>query len=315
MPTHILLTRNAPEEDLARVRAVSADLIVEKAPTMEGALARALEAEIIFAGRWSDELWKAAPKLRWVQSGGAGVERFLTPEFIASSVILTNAAGVYAIPIAEHVLGFMLHFARAFHGALRHQLRREWEYPEIGELSGSTLGIIGLGGIGVEVAKRAKSFGMRVIAIRRRPDRPSPFADEVRGADALPWLLAESDYVALCAALTAKTRHLIGEAELRLMKPTAYLINVGRGALVDEPALISALTEGRIAGAGLDVFAKEPLAAESPLWTLPNVLITPHNAGDSPRSHERLMELFCENLRRYLVGEDLLNVVDKGEGY
>ena len=320
MPTHILLTRNAPEEDLTRIRAVSSHLVVEKAPTMEDALARAAEAEVVFAGRWSDELWKAAPNLRWVQSGGAGVERFLTPEFVASPILLTNAAGIYAIPIADHVIAFMLAFSRGFPHYLRNQAERKWEWdagPSGGgdELNGKTLGIVGLGGIGLEAAKRAKSFGMRVIATRRRPDRSTPFADEVRAPNALPWLLAESDYLALCAALTLRTRHLIGERELRLMKPTAYLINIGRGGLIDEHALVLALQSGRLAGAGLDVFAKEPLPADSPLWSLPNVIITPHSSGSSPRSHDRLMELFCENLRRYLAGEELLNVVDKAEGY
>ena len=315
MPTHILLTRNAPDADLDRVRSVSPDLVVEKAPTMEQALSLAADAEVILAGRWSDELWQAAPNLRWVQSGGAGVERFLTPEFIASPIILTNAAGVYAVPIADHVIAFMLAFSRGFPHYLRNQAERKWEWDGGDELDGKTLGIIGLGGIGSEVAKRAKAFGMRVTATRRRPDRASPFADEVRGSDALPWLLAESDYIALCAALTPRTRHLIGERELRLMKPTAYLINIGRGGLIDEHALVLALQSGRIAGAGLDVFANEPLPADSPLWDLSNVIITPHSSGSSPRSHDRLMELFCGNVARYLAGDELLNVVDKGEGY
>jgi len=316
MPTHILLTRNAPDADLDRVRSVSPDLVVEKAPTMEQALSLAADAEVILAGRWSDELWQAAPNLRWVQSGGAGVERFLTPEFIASPIILTNAAGVYAIPIADHVMAFVLHFSRGFGRLLRSQLEHRWgEEVEPDELTGKTLGIVGLGGIGAEVASRAKGFGMRVIAVRRRPERPSRFADEVRGPDALPWLLAESDYVALCSALTPATRHLIGEEELGRMKPTAYITNIGRGGLIDEPALIAALQAARIAGAGLDVFATEPLPADSPLWDMPNVLITPHTSGSSPRSHERLMELFCQNLRRYLAGERLLNVADKAAGY
>ncbi len=315
MPTHILVTRNAPDSDLDRLRLVSDSLTVEKAATMEEALARAADAEIILAGRWSDDLWKAAPNLRWVQSSGAGVERFLTPEFIASAIILTNAAGVYAIPIADHVIAFMLAFSRGFPRYLRNQLDRKWEWGGGDELADKTLGIIGLGGIGAEVAKRAKAFGMRVIAIRRRPDRPSPFADEARGPDSLPWLLAECDYIALCAALTPQTRHLIGVAELSLMKPTARLINIGRGRLIDEPALISALQSGRLAGAGLDVFAEEPLPSDSPLWGMPNVIITPHSSGSSPRSHDRLMDLFCDNLHRYLAGEGLLNLVDKREGY
>jgi phosphoglycerate dehydrogenase-like enzyme len=315
MATKLLVSRRLSDTDLARIRSVPGAFLVEQGETLEEAIARAADAEVVFAGRWSDDLWKAAPRLRWVQSGGAGVERFLTPDFIGSSVVLTNAAGVYAIPIAEHVIALVLAFARGLHRTIRSQMARQWEYPEVREVVGSTLGVVGLGAIGTEVARRAKGLGMRVLAVRRRPDRASEFADAVRGADALPWLLAESDHIALCAALTHRTRHLIGEAELKVMKPTSYLINIGRGGLIDEPALISALQSSAIAGAGLDVFAQEPLPADSPLWDMPNVIITPHHAGDSPHSHDRLMALFCENLRRYLAGEELLNVVDKKAGY
>jgi len=316
MTVKVLISHRAAGADLDRVRAVSGSLVVVRSESREHALELAADAEVILAGHWSDQLWKAAPHLRWVQSGGAGVERFLTPDFIASPIILTNAAGVYAIPIADHVMAFVLHFSRGFGRLLRSQLEHRWgEEVEPDELTGKTLGIVGLGGIGAEVARRAKGFGMRVIAVRRRPERPSRFADEVRGPDALPWLLAESDYVALCSALTPATRHLIGEEELGRMKPTAYITNIGRGGLIDEPALIAALQANQIAGAGLDVFATEPLPADSPLWDMPNVLITPHTSGSSPRSHDRLMELFCQNLRRYLAGEKLLNVADKAAGY
>jgi phosphoglycerate dehydrogenase-like enzyme len=311
----VLLNYEASDEDLARVRAVSDVLLVAGAATREEGLAHAAEAEVILAGHWSEELWKAAPRLRWVQSWGAGVEWFLTPDFIVSPILLTNAQGIYATPIAEHVLAFLLHFARGLNHHLRHQLEHRWQHARVMELKGSTLGIIGLGGIGSEVARLAKSFEMRVLALRRHPDRPSPWADEVRSPDALPWLLGESNFVALCAALTPQTRHLIGAHELQQMKPSAYLINIGRGDLVDEAALLAALREGRIAGAGLDVFAAEPLPSDSPLWDFPNVLITPHTSGGSPRSHARLLDLFCENLRRYLAGEELLNVVDKDAGY
>jgi len=311
----VLLNYDASDEYLSRVAAVSERILVEKASSREEGPARAAEAEVILAGRWSEELWRAAPRLRWVQCWGAGVERFMSPEFVASPIVLTNARGIYALPIAEHVLAFLLHFARGLGGLVRHQLQHEWARASVAEVNGLTLGIVGLGGIGSEVARRAKAFGMRVLAVRRRPDRPSPFAEEVRGSDALPWLLAESDFVALCTALTPQTRHLIAEPELRQMKPTAYLINIGRGGLVDEAALIAALQEGRLAGAGLDVFEREPLPPDSPLWDMPNVLVSPHLAGSSPRSHARLMELFCENLRRYLAGEELRNVVDKAAGY
>lgn len=314
----VLVTHDMGEADLDKIRSVSDSIEVETARNMAEALDKAPAAEVIYPGRWSDELWKSATGLKWVQSGGAGVERFLTANFIASPIVLTNARGIYAIPIADHVMAFVLHFSRVFNMLLRKQIGHawaDWGECEPDELAGKTLGIVGLGGIGTEVAKRAKPFDMRVIATRRRPELLSDYADEARGADELPWLLRESDYVALCAALTPGTRHLIGEEQLKLMKPTAHLINVGRGGLIEEQALVAALREGQIAGAGLDVFETEPLPADSPLWDMPNVLITPHTAGSSPRSHARLMDLFCENLRRHVAGKPLLNVVDKAEGY
>jgi phosphoglycerate dehydrogenase-like enzyme len=297
---------------------VADQVMVKPAADLTEAIAAASGAEVIQAGHWSEELWQSAPRLAWVQSGGAGVERFLTPEFVASPIILTNAQGVYAIPIADHVMAFVLGFSRQLNHLVRRQIDAKWagwgEFP-LDELTDKTLGIVGLGGIGSEVARRAKAFGMRVIAVRRRPGKPTENVDEVRGADELVWLLRESDFVALCTALTPATRHLIGAEELRRMRPSAYLINIGRGGLVDEEALTSALRDEVIAGAGLDVFEQEPLPADSPLWDMSNVMITPHVAGDSPRSHERFMALFCENLRRYVAGEPLLNLVDKTAGY
>jgi phosphoglycerate dehydrogenase-like enzyme len=311
----VLLGYRERGDDVARVRAVSGAVIVEAAETPEEAVAKVAEAEAYLAGHWSDELWRSAPRLRWVQSWGAGVEWLLTPDFVASPIMLTNAQGVYAIPIAEHVIALMLCFARGLNHLVRNQAERQWRHTRVAELEGSTLGIVGLGGIGTEVAKRGKCLGMRVVATRRRPERPSEFADEVRGPDHLPWLLRESDYVVLCAALTPGTRHLIGAPELAVMKSSAYLINIGRGGLVDEEALAAALAHGGLAGAGLDVFETEPLPRDSRLWDLPNVVVTPHLAGSSPRSHDRLVDLFCENLRRYLAGAELLNVVDKAAGY
>ena len=316
MKVKLLVAFNAADQDVSRLRAISDDLIVECSGNRDDAIERARDAEIVFAGHFSDALWKNAPCLKWVQSGGAGIESFMTPDFIASPIVLTNAAGTYAVPIADHVMAFVLHFSRGFNRIQRNQIGRHWSHDsEPEELVDKAIGIVGLGGIGTEVARRAQAFGMRVIATRRRPELPSEFADEVRGVDGLHWLLAESDYVALCSALTQNTHKLIGEEELKKMKPAAYIINIGRGGLINEPALVAALREGVIAGAGLDVFAEEPLPVQSPLWDMPQVLVTPHTSGSSPRSHQRLMDLFSENVRRYMVGEPLLNVVDKGEGY
>ena len=318
MAVKVLVTHGMSSDDLERIEAVAEGIDASAAGTAEEAMARAPDAEVLQAGRWSEELRQVARRLKWVQSGGAGVERFMTPGFIASPVILTNAQGVYAVPIADHVMAFMLHFSRRFNDMLRKQAAHEWESWDrrsSDELNGKTLGIVGLGAIGSELARRAKAFGMRVIATRRRPGSPSPHADQVRGPDEMAWLLRGSDFVALCSALTHETRHLIGEQELKLMKRTAFVINIGRGGLIDEQALIVALKAEEIAGAGLDVFEHEPLPADSPLWDMPNVMITPHDAGSSPHSRERFMALFLENLRRYVASEPLLNVVDKRAGY
>jgi phosphoglycerate dehydrogenase-like enzyme len=194
MPVRVLVTYDLAEADADRLRRVSDSLVVEKAATIEEGAAKAPAAEVIHAGRWSEELWKSAPRLTWVQSGGAGIERFLTPDFVAGPIVLTNARGVYAIPIADHVMAFILHFSRRFGLLLRKQIKHEWTHwgpCEPDELAGRTLGIVGLGAIGTEVARRAKAFGMRVIAVRRQPELPSQFADEVRGAEGLHWLLRE----------------------------------------------------------------------------------------------------------------------------
>jgi len=314
----VLISGSMGKSEIERIEAVDDLIMAVSAPKRENALAEAKDAEVILAGDWFDDLWKAAPKLKWVQSNGAGVEQFLTPDFVHSAIALTNAQGVYAIPIADQVMAYILHFSRGLNRLLRNQIERKWlKWEELlpDELQDKTLGIVGLGQIGSEVAKRAKSFGMHVIATRRRLELPSEYDDEVRKADELPWLLAESDYVALCLALTPETKCLITGEELRMMKSKGFLINVGRGGLVDEAALVAALRSGEIAGAGLDVFEEEPLPEDSPLWDMEDVIITPHNAGSSPRSWERFMALFCENLRRYCAGEPLLNVVDKVAGY
>ncbi len=318
MAVKVLVTHNMNRADLDRIEVVADSITAEACESAKEAVAKAGDVEVIQAGHWSEDLWKAAPRLKWVHSGGAGVERFMTADFIASPIILTNSQGVYAVPIADHVMAFVLHFSRRFDLFVRKQREHEWaEWGErsADELCGKTLGIVGLGGIGSEVAKRAKAFGMRIIAVRRRPDISSPYADEVRGADQLAWLLNESDFVALCSALTRQTQNLIGAVELKAMKSTAYLINIGRGGLIGERALAVALRDGEIAGAGLDVFEHEPLPPDSPLWDMPNVMISPHDAGSSKRSHARFMGVFIENLRRYVAGEPLLNVVDKGAGY
>jgi len=275
------------------------------------------EAEVIYGFRLPENVTARAPKLKWFQTMSAGVDRFLDDKFRRSSVTMTNVSGIHAIPIGEFVLGLMLMFAKQAPLAFQLKQQRQWKPFLATVLHSKTVGIVGLGNIGREVARLAKAFGMRVVATRRsaRKSRRARYVDKLFAPDQLLQLLSQSDFVVLTLPLTAESYRIIGEVELRNMKPTAYLINVARGNLVDEEALVHALEEHRIAGAGLDVFATEPLPADSRLWGLSNVIISPHIAGGMEDYVERATAVFCENLRRYLSGRRLLNIVDKKRGY
>jgi phosphoglycerate dehydrogenase-like enzyme len=260
-------------------------------------------------------------RLRWIHTGAAGVASLLHPELVDSGVVLTNSAGVHAPPIAETVLGMMLHFARGLDHAVHAQERAEWrsyvwEGSDSGvrELGGATLGIVGYGGIGREIARRARALDMHVAALRRTP-AADDMAQMITGEDALGHLLGMSDIVVICVPATEQTRGMIGAPELARMRRGSVLINVARGSVVVETALLDALRSGQLRGAGLDVFATEPLPSDSPFWTLPNVLITPHVSATSPRFWKREGELILENVRRYLAGQDLINVVNTAAGY
>lgn len=260
-------------------------------------------------------------RLRWIHTGTAGVASLLHAELVDSSIVLTNSAGIHAVPIAETVVGMMLHFARGLDHAVRAQHEGEWrpdiyERSDAGirELSAATLGIVGYGGIGRAVARRAHAFGMRTAALRRTP-APDDIAEMVTGDDALGRLLEMSDFVVLSVPATTETRGMIGPSELSRMRRGAVLVNVARGSVVDEAALLDALRSGHLRGAALDVFETEPLPRESPFWQLPNVLITPHVSGTSTRFWEREAELILDNVQRYVDGQNLINVVDPAAGY
>ncbi len=276
------------------------------------------EAEVLYGQpEPSQNIISRAPRLKWIQTMGAGVDRYLDNETLESPVIMTNASGIHATPIAEFVLGLMLMFVKQ--APLYFQLKQEKQWRRItpSVLRSKTVGIVGLGSIGREVARLAKAFGMRVVATRRttrRVDR-ARYVDIMLPRDQLLRLLAESDFVVLALPLTHETNKLLGEKELRAMKPTAYLINIARGGVLDEEALIRAIDEHWIAGAGLDVFATEPLPTDSRLWELPNVFLSHHISGGTEDYIMRATEVFSENLRRYLNGKKLLNVVDKKKGY
>ncbi|MEH2347578.1 MAG: D-2-hydroxyacid dehydrogenase [Nostoc sp.] len=262
-----------------------------------------------------DKVLTAAPRLRWQQSPSAGVNHILTPTFLQKDIILTNGAGVHAIPISEFVLAFMLYHAKNLRKLQTLQDEHTWVRGVfLEELADATLLILGTGNIGQAIASRAKAFGVRVWGSRRHP-KPLPNFDKIVGANEWRSLLPATDYVVIATPLTPETKGSIDEAALRSMRQSAYLINIARGAIVDEVALLTALREGWIAGAGLDTVATEPLPPESPLWSLPNAFITPHCSALSPRLRERIAQLFIDNLIRYQTGQPLRNVVDKKAGY
>lgn len=278
------------------------------------------DAEVYFNGFYlkSTTLHKvlaAAPSLRWQHTPSAGVNHILTPIFLERDIVLTNSAGVYAIPIAEFVLAFILNHAKQLSKLQTSQAEHYWATGlELQELTDATLLIIGAGSIGQAIAQRASAFGMRVWGTRRNP-QPLPEFERVVGVNEWRSLLPDADYVVIATPLTSETKGMIDAAALRSMRPSAYFINIARGAVVDEAALLTALSEGWIAGAGLDTFSTEPLPPDSPFWSLPNVFVTPHCSGFSPQVTERIIALFLDNLTRYRTGTPLRNLVDKQAGY
>jgi D-2-hydroxyacid dehydrogenase (NADP+) len=257
-----------------------------------------------------------APKLKWIHSMLAGVDRFLDVSITQSQVVLSNTRGIHGTQVSELVFEMMLMFAKEALLCFQLKQKKQWRKFIPTRLRSKTIGILGLGNIGLEIARLAKAFGMKVIAVdETRGLRRSKYVEKMVSTDQLQQLLAESDFVVIALPLTPKTNKFIGERELRAMKSTAYLINCARGGIVDEEALIRALDEHWIAGAGLDTFTTEPLPPESRLWELPNAIISPHVAGIREDYNILATDLFCENLRRYLGREKLLNIVDKQKGY
>jgi phosphoglycerate dehydrogenase-like enzyme len=286
-------------------------------------LGSAVDAEAAFGGFSAERLravLAGAPKLRWVHTFSAGVDRHLPAMATYEHVVLTNNSGAYDVPIAEHVIAMIFAAAKRVPEHLAAQGRREWqrEVPHA-EVRGATLVILGMGSIGGELARLAGGLGMRVVGVRRDPSHrgasPAPSVDRIVSPDRFVEVAREADYLAVTAALTPQTRGMVSSEVLAALKPTAWVINIARGPIVDEAALVAALTERRIGGAALDVFETEPLPAESRLWSLDNAILTPHVSNSSPRVRERSLALVAENVRRYKAGEPLLNLVDRTVGY
>jgi phosphoglycerate dehydrogenase-like enzyme len=269
------------------------------------------------AGNRFSELIGNIPSLTWLHTGSAGVDHVLTPTVRErKGMIVTDSGPAFGPAIAEYVLAVMLLHARRLPEFLTNQRDRLWQHIPQRELLGSTIGIVGLGPIGIAVAQRAKAFGMITLGLRRT-DKPAEYVDRIYiGPDGLKEILPQCDYLVVAAALTGESRHLIGPDDFKMMKADALIVNIARGGLIDEQALIQSLLAGTIGGAALDVFEKEPLPKDSPLWNMPNVTITPHNSfGGTPGLRRRQIELFIENLRRYTAELPLLNVVDIDRGY
>jgi phosphoglycerate dehydrogenase-like enzyme len=289
------------------------------------------DAEVVVSWSLTAEQLRPARKLRWIHSTAAAIHQLLIPEIVNSNIILTNASSVHGPVVAEHVLSLMFALAKHTPAAVKFQQHHQWgqdamtqQQPPSRELRDSTLGIVGVGSIGGYVARIATAMGMRVIAVRNNvekgvdwlhPEDPMRSQHRVYGPKDVNTMLKESDFIVISAPVTRATEKVIDAEALAKMKPNAYLINVARGALIDEPALIAALRKEIIGGAALDVFEEEPLPGASPLWDMDNVLITPHQGGLSHNLWERQYRLFSENLRRFLQGAPLLGVVNKAAGY
>ncbi|MGH9514115.1 MAG: D-2-hydroxyacid dehydrogenase [Terriglobales bacterium] len=312
----------APTSFAERLRGEFPQVDVAQLTSYENVEQQIKDVEILFGISIRPEQFLAAQKLRWIHSQAAAVHQLMFPELVNSNVIITNARDVHGPVVAEQVMAMIYALAKQIAAAVRFQEKHEWGQDTISkmiaprEIAGTTLGLVGVGSIGRNVAKHAAALGMYVVAVREHPEKEKPeHVDEVWPSSQLLHLLGQSDYVVLSAPVTPASTGLIGKEQLAAMKPHARLINVGRGPLIDEPALIDALRDGKIGGAALDVFDKEPLPADSPLWDLDNLLIMPHTAGISEKMWERHYELFSENLRRYFAGQPLLGLVDKNSGY
>ncbi len=331
----VLVTAPFPAPLMDKIKSVSTEMDVEQWPLPDGRWPddKTTDAEIYYALNTAPSP-NLAPNLRWVQTHSAGIDRLLNTPLWDSDIAITSTSGIHAPNMAQYAMTQILTWAHRVPNWFKYQKLGKWPQgrwdkflPD--ELRGRTLGIVGYGSIGREVARLAKAFGMRILVSKRDARHPedSGYAmlgtgdprgdlpDLIYPGEATRSMLAKCDYIVITLPLTARTRHFFDESVFKEMKSNAFLVNVGRGGLINEKDLVKALKKGWIAGAGLDVFETEPLPNESPLWTMENVILTPHISGLTPQYDERATDLFAENLRRYLAGESLLNLVNREEGY
>jgi D-2-hydroxyacid dehydrogenase (NADP+) len=274
------------------------------------------ECDILIVWGWMNirSLLGNASRLKWVHALSAGVENVTCPELETGNIILTNSKGIHGIPVSEHVLALMLAFTRGLNYFVRFQQKKQWKRATVDEIYDKTIGIIGLGSIGREVAKKAKALGMNVLAVKKQ-QTTELFVDKLYSPEYTTEMLSNCDFVVASVPLLPETREMFQLEQFKAMKPSAYFINISRGAVVKEADLAAALEQGLIKGAGLDVFDHEPLAETSPLWDMPNVIITPHIAALSPYYLDRAITLFAENLSRFIQNGEMLNIIDKDKGY
>ncbi|WP_409299756.1 D-2-hydroxyacid dehydrogenase [Peribacillus sp. SCS-155] len=315
----MIIAQNISQEYIRKIEQTAPGWTVLTGRKQEAWQDRLHEAEIIAGWKkmMEEYISEDSPALRWIQAWSAGVNSLPLRYFEEKGISISTASGVHAFPISETIFGLMLALTRKIYSYIRNQATKTWHHEHMNqEIHNKTIGIIGVGAIGKETAKIAKAFGMRVLGTRHS-GKPEQFVDEMYTNKELHTILPQCDYVVITLPLTTETHHLFGSEEFKLMKTSSFLINIGRGEIVNEPELIQALNDGEIAGAGLDVFETEPLQAESPLWNMDNVIITPHTAGSTEFYDQRVLDqIFLPNLKSYISGTGLkVNVVDYRKGY
>lgn len=312
-----LLVGTPADASIDRVRARVPRMELVAADAAPDAVLAEAEAMFVWDFRWRslEELMPLIPRLRWIHTASAGVDHVLLPSVLQRGIVVSNSAGVFERPMAEYVLALVLAHAKGIIETANARVEHRWAYRETHRISGTTMVVVGVGRIGREVGALAHSVGMRVIGVRRQAGQEPPGFDRVVGVDDLETVAARADYLVVTAALTAATRGLVGRSVVKALPRSAYVINVARSAVVDVAAIVDGLGDGRIAGAAIDVFDEEPLPADDPLWSVPNLFISPHMSADATGWQDRVVEVFAENAERFLADRPLATLVDVARGY